>query len=198
MKKFFGVIFALLLMTNSAFAMTFSETMKIGEISFTVSEGTRISGADNNFGDSYGKGVATFGHDITAIKCFYDYDAAPRFGDENFNYPVNVMLDTEIYAIFSDEPIIFYLFVNGGYDLESTNFTLIGKNSDGTFIKYFDLAEFDEDYYSRPAGAYLDKNFTCDGDTIIFYWKQGEEIIGRWIFQWHAGKENFMLKELMR
>lgn len=195
MKNFFGVIFALLIVTNSAAAMTFTTPMKFGEISFYVVDGMIISGADNNFGDPHGKGVATFGHDVTAIKCFYDYYSVPRFGDENFNFPVNVMLNTEIYAIFSDEPLIFYLFVNGGYDLESTNFTLLGKKFDGTFIKYFDFADFDRELYKRPEGAYLDKNFDFNGNAITFYLKRDEKTIGEWKFIWHEGKENFLMQE---
>ena len=150
-----------------------------------------IKGADNNFGERYGRGVATFGHDLTAIKCFYDYDTAPKFGSNEINFPVNVMLDTQIDAIFTDENFIFYLFTNTGYDLESTNFTLLGKKIDGTFIKYFDTAEFE-----KPAGTYFDRNFTCAGDTINFYLKRNEKIVGRIIFQWNDGTENFMLKEI--
>ena len=191
MKKFFGVVFALLLFTNSALAMNFSEPMKFGAIHFTPLEGTIISGADNNSGAAKGRGVATFGHDVTEIKCFYDYNDLPFFGDEVINFPINVILDTQIDAIFTDGNFIFYLFKNTGYDVESTNFVMLGKQSDGTFIKYFDTATLDE-----GEGVYLDENYVCSGDTITFYLKYNEKTFGRIIFQWNDGTENFMIKEM--
>ena len=196
MKIFSGIIFALLIFTNSAAAMIFNQPMKFGSISFNAAEGTIISGADNNFGTPHGSGVATFGHDVTEIKCFYDYEDVPFFGDEVINFPVNVMLDTQIDAIFTDENFIFYMFTNTGYDLESTNFILLGKSIDGTFIKYFDSVEQSESY-TRPAGAYLDKNYLCEFDTIKFFWKRNEKNIGMLILQWNAGTQNFMLKEII-
>lgn len=196
MKKFLGVIFALLIFTNSAAAMSFNSPMKFGEISFTMSDGTTIKGADNNFGEKYGSGVATFGHDLTEIKCFYNYDTPPKFGSDFSNYQINLMLNTSIDAIFTDENLILYMFTNTGYDLESTNFVLLGKKLDGTFIKYFDSAEENENY-TRPIGAYLDKNYLCDFDTINFFWKRNGETVGRLILQWHAGKLDFMIKEII-
>lgn len=92
MKKFFvGVVLSVLLVANSAFAITFSQPVKIGWMFGTPMGGFVINGATQNNGDLfrmrngktidpktykatvYGKGVAQFGTGVDSLYLHYDF-----------------------------------------------------------------------------------------------------------------------------
>lgn len=169
MKKFFALTIFLLALTAQVSAMNLTLHESVGAISQTSANEIKITGytrLDGNFS----KGVAVFAdklylHFDSALA--EDFEAASRFGGENFSNTVPVYVFeglTKIYPV-SDGGREFYLLATetGG----GGSFKLIGAR-DGKWVKYFDTSDarknFPHDFYPE--------NFSAAGDTITFRYKK--------------------------
>ena len=230
MKKFFvGVVLSVLFVAQSAFAMTFSQPVKVGRIlganmggfvfdNATVNNGTL---SKHGRGKAYDTGVARFGEGKDALYFHYRYgdwqrkiSAIMLFGsdDKNNTVPVNVMV-ADILKINGSNNKIFYV-IEDGYDLaEESWYTLIGKKSDGTWVKYFDTVTVGKTYF----GSGDNKNMRTQwglafykpetkGDTIIIHYsrnKDGRQIQrdvderGEFRFKWDDKAQWFGVEQVV-
>ena len=177
MKKFFGILILIMLVSNTTFAMTFSQPVKTGFkiIKTQAGGGMIVENATKNNGDFYkrtyngkttiydgkngkalyGKGVARWGNENDALFAHYNFyakDSNVYFGgnDVKNTIPINSMIfGEEIYKISTNEGITFYM-IHTSYDLpDETWWTLIGRRKDGVWVKYFDSDSVTEKYFGR-------------------------------------------------
>ena len=173
MKKFFALTIFLLTFTAQVSAMNLTLHESVGSVGQTSNPNEiKIEGYTQLVGD-FSKGVAVF-----ADKLYLhfdssradDFDAASRFGGEDFSNAVPVYVFeglTKIYPV-SGGGREFYLLATetGG----GGSFNLIGAR-DGKWVKYFDTSDARK---KIPYDFYLE-NFYAAGDTIIFRYKQWQQ-----------------------
>ncbi len=221
MKKFLGLIFALLLVTNSAFAMKFSPPVKIGEIGFPVQapySGFIVYSANSNTGtpyneehtykgaplQTYKKGVATFGGGKDALFCSYDFDAedfndALKFGGRN-NFILNrAGTFNDILKIETDKNLTLYVIY---HNYCTSDLNIIGINN-GAWQNYIDSKKISAQYFDGNDGYKMDGSViyelpTCSGDKIIipyhrWHWKGESETEGEIILKWNDAAQKFSI-----
>ena len=77
------------------------------------------------------------------------------------------------------------------FDVSGDKYSLLGRKSDGTFVKYFDTWSISEKYFGKrfiPNRGFYD-GWHCDRDTIIIeyarFGERGKKIkIGEFRFKW--------------
>ena len=227
MKKFFGVIFSLLFMTNSAVAMTFSQPVEIGTVGFPVQapyHGFIIDGATTNTGtpyneteftykgkplQTYTKGVATFGNGNDALFCYYDFTTgdyinAIKFGGKN-NYVLSrTGTDKDILKIENDGGITLYV-VYHNYCVSHLN--IIGRQKDGKWVNYIDSKEISKNYFSgkdayKEDGGVIYEKPISSGDTIIipyyrWHWEGRSEHEGEIRLKWDDAAQWFGIEKII-
>ena len=192
MKKFLVLLMMFLMITSNCFAMTFSQTVEIGSLVFPPEKGVLVKGASystlNQFGKWQGEslynniGVLRWGNESNGI--YYVFDKyPPHFGGKNKNFPVNVMVETYINQIKNDGNVIIYLIKNDGHASFARSYVLLGKRSDGEWVKYFDTNELVKKYFG--ANRMVLDNAYCQGNTIIIKCKDVKNAyIGEFRFKW--------------
>ena len=167
--------------------MTFSQPVEVGNFiaaniggfSFrSVSENNGIL-AKNGRKGVYERGIARFGNGSDAL--FFHYkngtyekrynDKITAFGSDNIKNTINVnVMIPKLYKINSDKGITFYS-INDSYDLpEEFTYTLLGRQTDGKWVKYFDTNELVKKYFGANQSYWL-KELRVSGDTIIVYYE---------------------------
>ena len=222
MKKFFGVIFAALLLTNTALAMTFSQPVKIGEIGFPVQapyNGFIVYGADNNTGtpyleegqtfkgaplQTYQKGVATFGVGKDALFCDYDFETQDflhslKFGGRGNYVLLSDMSFKDILKIETGENLTLYIFY---HNYCTSHLNIIGINN-GAWQNYIDSKNISAQYFGGNDGYKMDGSViyeipTCSGDKIIipyhrWHWEGETETEGAIILKWNDAAQWFSI-----
>lgn len=172
----------------------------------------------------YGKGIARWGNGIDALYAHYDAynirnDANIHFGDKNISNTVPIsafIFGEEIFKITSDIGITFYM-IHTSYDLpDETWWTLIGRRTDGVWVKYFDSDSVTVKYFGESARAgranvWEGKSICCDnfrvtGDTMVIEYsryyknvgKRGELIKkGEFRFKWDTMAQWFSVKHVV-
>ncbi len=199
MKKFYALLLAtFFLFSPNAFAMTFTETVKIGTVGFPNQapySGFIITGETHNTGaahiepadnaKTYVKGVARFDNGEGALFCNYDFNAkdftrSMTFGGEN---DVAVTLNGEYKDIFkiknSANLPIYALYHN--YCVTELN--IIGKRN-GKWVRYINSKDISKRYfggkdaYKEDGGIMYGKPVSKGDSIIIEYWR------------WHWGGES--------
>ena len=222
MKKFFGVIFAALLLTNTALAMTFSQPVKIGEIGFPVQapyNGFIVYGADNNTGtpyfeegqtfkgaplQTYQKGVATFGVGKDALFCDYDFETQDflhslKFGGRGNYVLLSDMSFKDILKIETGENLTLYIFY---HNYCTSHLNIIGINN-GAWQNYIDSKNISAQYFGGNDGYKMDGSVIyeipiCSGDKIIipyhrWHWEGETETEGAIILKWNDAAQWFSI-----
>ena len=188
MKKFFAAMIFMLMFASQVSAMNLTFYESVGSISLSsIPFELKIDGytaLDGNFS----KGVAIFNNDLyfhfdapslkekmPQAKNFAEeqkiFDAASRFGGENFSNTVPVFVFegmTKIYPISGDDEREFYLLATetgGGGSMK-----VIGDRN-GTWVKYFDTLDMRKQIDSE----YYIEDFYTKGDTIIFLYKEWQK-----------------------
>ncbi|MBQ6297689.1 MAG: hypothetical protein IJK81_08415 [Selenomonadaceae bacterium] len=204
LKKIFSAVICLLIMSAQASAMNLTLYESVGSISLGSRQfELKIEGytqLDGNFS----KGVAIFNEDLyfhfdatllrdkmPQAKSFAEeqkiFDAASRFGGENFANTVPVFVFegmTKIYPL-SDANNKFYLLATetGG----GGSFKVIGEHN-GKWVQYFDTLDMRKQI---PREFYID-DFYAEGDTIIFVYKQWQqENYCKLCYTWDAANQWF-------
>ena len=203
-KKFWVMLmFAVMfLLSESGSAMTFSQPVKIGEVTlppmgifdvkeYSHHEGTLCTVPEYKHLKLYEKGHAIFGEGENALH-FY-YDSNKKVTTPNSKYPEifskfggsdvkNTIQDvpgipTFIWLIKTNSEMTFYVIEHGSAAGFGSNCTLIGKNKKGTFVKYFDTYKVKDQYLGeRNHRGISDEwnKFSFQDDTIIIrYGKYG-------------------------
>ena len=191
MKKIFGILFALAIFSSNCFAMTFSQPVKIGEVSYNGSPtgGVEIVGATSkkNYSTSknsayYGKGIALFGkslyfyfNDEYFRQNFNGYTTeltkkVSRFGGTDVKNSVPIFTlegKTDIYQIKNDGGIELYLAqteTGAGGTIQ-----VFGTTKEGKWVKYFDTADAVKNF-GIPRDEWFSGFFTF-GDTIVIQYR---------------------------
>ena len=225
MKKIFvlGVVLSVLFVAQSAFAMTFSQPVNVGNISIAIqrSIGYTITGASSNDGTrytkaasyckdyGYDKGMAIFGEGSDALYVHYDYEKsissrgkdAEKFGDKNPSNAISIDVrhaGDGIMRIRTDEGITFYA-IDFGYKYGT--FYIIGKRKDGKWVKYIDSHVIDEKYlgknlYWSDAPNY--NGVSRQGDTIVVSYKiLKSNTPGEFRFKWDEAAQWFGVEQVV-
>jgi hypothetical protein len=227
MKKFLGIIFALLAFTNSVSAMIFSQPVEIGKIGFPVQapyHGFIVDGATSNTGTPYNeteftyndaplqtyvKGVATFGDDTDALFCEYDFNSndfstSLKFGGRD-NYVLNrTGTFKDILKIDSDLGLTFYVIY---HEYCGSHLNIIGKQKSGKWVNYIDSKKISDmhfsgkDGYKEDGGVIYEKPI-CNDDTIIipyhrWYWKGISETEGEIRLKWDNAAQWFGIEKII-
>lgn len=200
MKKFIKNIFLLLLgllmITNSGFAMAFSQIVEIGEVGFPVQapyHGFIIRGESYNTGTpyledkkysrsketlkTYTNGIARFGVGENALYCNYNFKASDfarsiKFGGEN-DYAIT--LDgtyKEVFRIDNTEKQALYAIYHQ-YCVSDLN--IIGIQKNGKWVSYINSKKISQMYfngkdaYKEDGGVIYDKPICRNGSIVIVY-----------------------------
>ena len=169
MKKFFAMTIFFLAFAAQVSAMNLTLHESVGAVSQTSANEIKITGytrLDGNFS----KGVAVFADKLYLhfdSSRAEDFDAASRFGGEDFSNTVPVYVlegATKIYPISGGDREFYLLATETG---GGGSFKLIGAR-DGKWVKYFDTL----DARKKIPHDFYPENFYAAGDTIIFRYKQ--------------------------
>ncbi len=208
MKKFFiGFVLSVLFVANSAFAMTFSQPVKIGEIGFPVQapyHGYIVNGATQNDGTAYtekmthdGKPIITYTQGVARfgdLYCKYNFEKDNCFinfgGKNNFVLNMNATFK-KIFSIGNDSALKFYAIY---YNYCVTDLKILGRRADGKWVVYIDSKKLSDKYFGGKDGYKLDGGVLydvpiCAGDTLIvkyrrWHWKGQSEPEGEFRFKW--------------
>lgn len=191
-KKIMVMIISLtvwMLSLGTLFAMSLSQPEKVGSIVYANMGGFLIRGATFNQEKEshqrkghivYDTGMAKYSDGVDALYFHYDnyrwgkndmspYYGYTKFGDKNINNTVQVdIMHPIVFKIKSNENITMYV-VKDSYDLPwEDSYTVIGRRSDGKWVKYIDTVEVAKNYLGT--GYYGFGAMAVDGDVIrIFY-----------------------------
>lgn len=213
------VIFAVMfLLSGNVSAMTFSQPVKIGKVSDSgiVGGGYNFEGDVSNTGtkknNEYYDGVVAFGKGEDLIylhynnKNFQDKNLKRHYGGKNFN---NTFAFTQAYGcdftqIKTNQNITFYMVHEQQFDIRGEKYVLLGRKSDGTFIKYFDTWAISETYFGKgkkfPPNDFY-SGWYCKDDTIVIeysrYNKTGKIKAGEFRFKWDDAAQWFGIEHIV-
>lgn len=199
----------MLMIATNCLAMTFSQPVKIGNISIEPSGGIIFKGTSYNEGTISGKfknekiykgnnGIARWGNEVTGIDAFYK-EYKFNFGNKLNNFPVHVMVDTTIYEIENDDQIKMYLLKNTGNDVRGIDYVLFGILPNGECVKYFDIAEFKSKYYASSMYYPNYEEVICQNNSIIIEFKdiRQNNVIGELRFKWDDAAQWFGVEKMV-
>ena len=203
MKKFLlGVVLSVLLISNSAFAMTFQQPVKVGSIGWGPQSplyGLPITGATYNDGiteprdtnrvnnakkhginmQTYIKGTARFGEGENALYCKYDASNKKIQATLNFGGKNNYVLFTnpqskDILMITTNERITLYAIY---HNYCVTDLKILGKQKSGKWVVYIDSKKISDKYFGgkdsyKEEGGVLYDVPTCEGDTLVVQYRR--------------------------
>ena len=215
MRRFLGLVICIcLLFSGNCFAMQFYQPIEIGQIG-TIQVGGGISVKNafynnesqynrKNDPDRYGKGIAGFGEKDNALYVHYDYYNARDtfyFGDKNKNNTIkDNFLYFQLYKINTNEGINIYSLYKS-YGVES-DYLIIGKRTDGKFVKYIDTREITKRYFGWNGNSvspivYLD--IYTQGDTLILphYHLKNIKSKGKFHFKWDNKAQWFSVEQII-
>lgn len=219
MKKFFGIFILLALMSNTTFAMIFSQPVEVGRIGnfdqcpyrgfeierFSHNDGTQyIPAPDYQYKDKvvYVKGTARFGDGEDALYCNYNFvnpaQASKKFGGKNQYVYTADFFYRDISKITTDKKITLYYL---DYSYKYTYFAVIGRFSDGKWVKFFDSESLNDKYFGKNNLPHYNK-LKCTGNTLIISYKQGypsknKENIGEFRFKWDEAAQWFGVEQVI-
>lgn len=219
MKKFLlGVAFSVIFVVNSAFAMTFSQPVEIGWMGwsqvgkgaggFSCKNASKIEGSyytkyhrDNTY--TYGKGIAYWSDSNETVYVHFDaYEKnhySIRFGTKEIKNTIEIgILNTWIYKILTDEGIVMYAF-RDWYGPDS-DWVVVGKRKDGTFVKYFNTVEITKKYFapSRYGAQPVQYDIPiAERNTLIFKYRATGAIIGEFRFKWDDKAQWFGVEQVI-
>lgn len=175
-------------------------------------------------GTVYGKGIARFGDGDDALYMHYDcskertiqyVDAySPKFGDKDAKRTVSLMAGeddfVQIYRIQNDSDITLYLLRDRGSVDGTTIYVLLGRRSDGVFVKYFDMEDINIQYFGLKKNKYgttrgmhnpCYESCRCEGDTIIIDYghyrgRSGYVKEGEFRFKWDETAQWFGVEQV--
>lgn len=216
--KVMGFMLSSMVISSSAFAMTFSQPQRLGAVWGTPMGGIVIEGASRNDGeiyrmddgktipkrrytaDVYSKGMAQFGKGNDALYVHY-YNAPTfhaMFGNKDekntFDYEMGEIW-YEIREIKSDNKLVLYALAN----LTSSNWIILGRKSDGVFVKYLETDDIRKQYFSYPRYVHFNEIYT-QGDTITMsytYFYPKSEHKGEFRFKWDDAAQWFGIDQVV-
>ena len=216
MKKFFvGVVLSVLLICNGAFAMSFNQPVKVGEIGAPVQSpysGFIIKDATFNDGaavieefevngkpvKSYVRGLAKFGELCCKYNFEADFNEAMQFGGENNFVLTGDATYKEIFQIDGDGLTLYAIY----HKYCTTDLKIL----DGRNV-YVDSKKLSEKFFGGNDGYKLDGSViydvpTCAGDKIVvtyrrWHWDGESNPEGEFIFTWNDAAKNFSVKQIV-
>ena len=175
MKKFLGLLAILMMISSSCLAMTFSQPVKLGSASATDATFNvyKVEGAIKNR-----NGISKFGSDEDSIY-FYQRPATTKYcyGGDNMSktFQFTSAYGCDFTQIKSDISITFYMVHEWEFSFAGEKYILLGKLSDGSWVKYFDTRDLTEKYFGKPKVRdqipYY-KTWHCDGDTVVIVYQR--------------------------
>lgn len=239
MKKILGLLAVFLMISANCFAMTFSQPVLIGRVWGTPMGGDVIENATENKGELYrmrngeiipertyrnkvyGKGIARFGENNTAIYFHYNWDCwkqgrefyennGAKFGGKDPSNTVALLIEEgwgcDINKIPNDKGKILYLLSHSGAVRGYETYIIFNVSSDGEFIKMIDTRSVVKNYLGANKmgmrGVSLDKLY-CNGDTIIVpYTNHNKETrrifkAGEFRFKWDEATQWFGVEHVV-
>ena len=227
MKKFLSAAFGAMLLTNTAFAMTFSEPVEIGKIGFPVQapfRGFIVAGETFNSGEpyledeqfsinghritTYVKGIAQFGDEADALYCAYDFNddtaTAIKFGGGNNYVLTRSGSYKDILKINTDSGLTLYAIY---HEYCTSHLSIIGRQADGKWVNYIDSKKISEVYFGGNDGYKMENSVIyekpiSDGDTIIlkyrrWNWENKSKPEGEIRLKWDDAAQWFSIAQII-
>lgn len=209
------------MIASDCFAMTFSQPVKIGRIGWFrgeffclnsfYEEGDYYTQYDKDDKKTYGrKGVVGFGNNSNALYVHYNsYEAKKNrdgkvyLGGKNLSNTIPLDVQNEfIYQIDSNIGLTIYA-IRFFYGPDS-EFTIIGKKNDGTFVKYIDTREISKKYFGidskRGASSIFYNTPNSQDNTLVISYSDGRNVrtpIGEFRFKWDDDAQWFSVEHIV-
>lgn len=214
-KMVLGVMLGTLMLSGNALAMTFSEPLEIGCIGMSqkvggftcknesANNGDYYTKYNKNNTHSFGKGVARFGNGADALYVHYNVyqnRGEVKLGGENIANTVSLnILNEWIYRIKSDDGITLYA-IRFWYGPDS-DWRIIGRKKDGTFVKYIDTMDITEKYFGMSTYGASPVRYdipVCQNDTMIIHYmgQKSREYLGEFRFKWDYNAQWFGVEQV--
>lgn len=210
-------------------AMKFSPPIKLGELTLPPMGYFDLSKATNNQGtpcsekayehlNLYEKGTARFGDGDDALYFHYDAkqwlenpdeyhkDLFSKFGSQDINNTVQVVpgIPTIVWLLKTNSAVTFYMLEHGSAAGFGSGNTLIGRKSDGTFVKYFDTYELKKKYFgckSRDLSDEWNTFFFQDNTITLRHGEYGRYNAftpkGEFRFTWNDKIQSFDVEHIV-
>ncbi len=215
-KKIFGVLLCMMFVAGNCLAMTFSEPVKLGHLFSTPRGGFVFKGEHSNNGKFisyinrnekvYEKGIAIFGEGEDALYVYYDDNKKLNvtFGskDENNSFTLNnhmIEQFCDVWKIETDSELVLYPINIFGGSWGSSNWIILGKRSDGAFVKYIEAFDIRKKYFANPRYVDCNKIFTQGNSIIIgykYFYPQNEHN-GEFRFKWDDKAQWFGVEQVV-
>ena len=227
------------MIASNGFAMTFSQPVEIGRVWGTPMGGNVIENATENKGELYrmrngetipernygnkvyGKGIARFGDNNTAIYFHYNWDYykkdreayknnGAKFGGKDSSNTVALLIEEgwgcSISKIPNDKGLTLYLIFHSGCVRGSERYIIFKVMADGKFVKMVDTNPVVESYLGLNRmgmrGVYLEKPKIV-GDTISISYNEYNKtlkrdvILGEFRFKWDDAAQWFGVEQVV-
>ena len=222
MKNFLVILGAMLIFSTNCFAMTFSQPIKIGEISVAGGprDGIIIVGATSikdystqKKSGSYMKGMAVFGKSLrfyfnkeyylqnymnvgTNLEKMNKLDSkVSRFGGTNVKNTIPIFTFegmTDIYQIKNDGGIELYLVKSEGG--AGAVIKVLGTTKEGKWVKYFDTQDARKNF-GIPLSVYDGEIFTFGDEIIVKYGESRSSDSGELCYKWDEKNNWFGIED---
>lgn len=201
-------------------AMQFSKPQEIGWFGIAQAGkgggGFMIKNATQNTGnyftkyrannrDSYEKGVAKFGNSVDSLYVHYNVNNRQNpiqvGGAERNNTISGFHLTENVFKISTDEGVTIYALLSE-YGPEK-DFTIIGRQKTGKFVKYIDTVEITQKYFGwnkEGASPIVYTNLRSNGNTLILSYAIGgspRNSIGEFRFKWDDKAQWFGIEQVV-
>ena len=210
----------LILMVGNCYAMQFSQPQEIGWFGIAQAGsgggGFVIKNASQNSRNyftkyrkdnrqSYEKGVAKFGNGVDSLYVHYNVNNSQNpiqvGGAEKANTIPGFSLTEKVLKVSTDEGITIYALIFE-YGPES-DFTIIGRQKDGKFVKYIDTVDITTKYFGwnkQGASPIVYNNLQTAGNTLVLSYARGgfpRNTIGEFRFKWDNAAQWFGIEQVV-
>ncbi|MBR3621904.1 MAG: hypothetical protein IKN43_00950 [Selenomonadaceae bacterium] len=224
MKKI-SVIMLLIffIFSANALAMKFYRSKNVGEITLAPSGIFEIKGAISNIGQPftnpqfikaynfkkgnipYNKGVAYFA--LGGRSIYFHYDSKnggsgviSQIGDQDIKNTVSVGMGipTQLNFVEASSSRYYILINSDPSGLIGPTHTVIGRQLDGSYVKYFDTADIKRKYFKDPRAFHLSEDVLFYEDSIIvpYHNTSNETQRGEFRFKWDDKAQWFGIEQV--
>ena len=188
--------------------MKFSQPVKLGNASsvdasfdvYKIEGGTQVRDGVSKFGS--GEDSIYFFQSPAVEKNHYGMGRSYAYGSKNLE---NTFLFLSAYGceftqIKTDENLTLYMVHEWEFDIRGEKYILLGRLSDGSFVKYFDSRDLKSKYFgesTRRADVPGFSKWYCEGDTVVLEYKRYSGNGGEFRFKWDDAAQWFSIEQIV-
>ena len=180
--------------------MKFSQPVKLGVV--TGSDASLIMDKIEG-GTSIADGVIKFGSGDDAIY-FHQQESSPKYlyGGRNLQntFPFLSAYGCDFTQIKADKNLTLYMIHEWQFDIFGETYVLLGRLSDGSFVKYFDSRDLRKNFFDQVSNRNYAPYFSgwrLDGDTVVLEYKRYSGNGGEFRFKWDDAAQWFSVEQII-